>query len=108
MRGVRKESFDMRKAIVGVAAAALLTVGFAGAAGAQTVGPVINGDDAWVFNPPAGGGNGYLVTVEGAPSSFLIVGGEAGLAVDFGPGGLDGAIVYTPGAGADAYAERVS
>lgn len=96
----------MRKAIVGVAAAALLTVGFAGVSGAQTVGPVINGDDAWVFNPPAQGGTGWLVTVEGAPSSFLIEGGDGVLAVDFGVGGLDGAIVYTPGAGPDAYAER--
>lgn len=97
----------MRKAIVGVAAAALLTVGFAGATSAE-VGPVIIGDDAWVFNPPAQGGTSWLVDVEGAPSSFLIQGADGELAVDFGPGGLDGAIVYTPGAGPDAYAERVS
>lgn len=96
----------MRKAIVGVAAAAFLTIGLAGVSGAQTVGPVINGDDAWVFNPPAQGGTGWLVTVGGAPSSFLIQGADGDLDVDFGPGGLDGAIVYTPGAGPDAYAPR--
>lgn len=96
----------MRKAIVGVAAAALLTVGFAGATSAEIVGPVINGDDAWVFNPPAQGGEAWLVTVGDAPSSFLIEGADGMLAVDFGPGGLDGAIVYTPGAGPEAHAAR--
>ena len=96
----------MRKAIVGVAAAALLTVGFAGATSAEIVGPVINGDDAWVFNPPVVGGEGWLVTVDGAPSSVLIEGGDGVLAVDFGVGGLDGAIVYTPGLGPEAHAAR--
>lgn len=101
----------MRKVIFGAAAAALLTVGAAGLTSAQdlTVGPigapVINNDDAWVFNPPAGGGVGFLVTVDGLPSSFLIDQGGA-LSVDFGPGGLDGAIVYTPGFGPEAYAPR--
>ncbi len=90
----------MRKLFAGAAAAALLTVGVAGVTNAQdlTVGPIgtpaIFGEDAFVFNPPAGGGVGFLVTVDGAPSSFLVDNG--GLTVDFGVGGLTGASIYTP------------
>ena len=92
----------MRKLFAGAAAAALLTVGMAGMASAQdlVVGPIgaaeVIGEDAFVFNPPAGGGTGFLVTVEGLPSSFLIDQGGA-LSVDFGVGGLTGATIYTPG-----------
>lgn len=100
----------MRKLFAGAAAAALLTVGIAGMASAQDleVGPIgtatIIGDDAFVFNPPAGGGVGFLVSVDGLPSSFLIDNG--GLSVDFGVGGLSGATVYTPGFGPEALAPR--
>ena len=54
------------------------------------------GGNAFVFNPPANGGTGFLVSVEGAPSSFLIA-ADSGLSVDFGVGGLTGASLVTPG-----------
>lgn len=99
----------MRKLFAGAAAAALVTAGLAGVTAAQTVGPigvpVVINNDAWVFNPPVGGGVGFLVSVEGVPSSFLIDRNGV-LEVDFGPGGLEGAIVYTPGFGPEAFAPR--
>jgi len=101
----------MRKLFAGAAAAALMTVSMASMASAQdlTVGPigvpVIIGEDAFVFNPPAGGGVGFLVTVEGAPSSFLID-QDGELSVDFGVGNITGATVFTPGFGPEANAPR--
>jgi hypothetical protein len=98
----------MHKLFAGAAAAALLTVGAAGMASAQdlVVGPGsalfptgtadVIGGNAFVFNPPANGGTGFLVSVEGAPSSFLIA-ADSGLSVDFGVGGLTGASLVTPG-----------
>ncbi len=99
----------MRTLFAGAAAAALLTVGVAGMASAQDIAvgegtdfptgrpAVIDATgDAFVFNPPAGGGTGFLVSVEGVPSSFLIDQGGA-LSVDFGVGGLGGATIFTPG-----------
>lgn len=84
----------MHKVFGGFAAAALLTVGIAGVAGAESV---INNGNAWVINPPAGGT--YMTSiVDGRPSAFLVdVGGQ--ISVDFGPGDLDGAIVYNVGDG---------
>lgn len=82
------------KMLVGVAAAALLTLGLGSAVGAAT--SMTENGNAWVINDPAAGGTAFLVNVDGAPSSFLIdTAGE--LSVDFGPGGMRGAAVVTPG-----------
>jgi len=74
--------------------------GFAGIAGAEAV---INNDNAWVINPPAGG-TYYTSMVDGRPSAFLVDQGGH-LSVDFGPGSVDGAIVYNIG-GENVYAPR--
>jgi hypothetical protein len=83
----------MNKVFCGFAAAALLTVGVAGGVGAEAI-IVDDGDgkDAWVVSPPAGG-TYWTVTVDGAPSSFLVDQG-GNLIVDFGASGLDGAVVF--------------
>ncbi len=84
----------MNKVFSGFAAAALLTIGVAGAVGAEAV-IVDHGDakDAWVVNPPAGG-QYWTVNVDGRPSSFLV--DQAGhLVVDFGASDTHGALIFT-------------
>ncbi len=85
----------MNKVFSGFAAAALLTIGVAGAVGAEAV-IIDDADgykDAWVVNPP--GGTYWTVHVDGSPTAFLV--DEAGhLIVDFaGAQNTDGALVFT-------------
>jgi hypothetical protein len=93
--------------VVAFATVAMLSVGFAGVAGAQSPGATIDGDDAIVWNPVPG--YSYeVVHADGARSSLLGISTGAGtypVVVSFLPD-FDGAAIINPGPAQDVIAER--
>ena len=95
----------VRRGLVGVAAASLVTIGAAGAAGAQAV---THDDDALVVNGVAGYDVG-MVSTDGVPSSLLLQNNGRGaydVVVIFLPD-FDGAAIVDPLLG-ETIAERVA
>jgi hypothetical protein len=96
----------VRRGLIAFAAVATLSAGFAGVAGAQSPGAVVDGDDAIVY-VPVPGYSYEVVHADGVRSSLLALSTGAGdhpVAVQFLPD-FDGAAVIDP-AGDDVIAER--
>ena len=96
----------VRRGLIAFATVATLSAGFAGAAGAQSPGAVIDGDDAIVW-VPVPGYSYEIVHADGARASLLAVGVAGSLhpvAVQFLPD-FDGAAVIDP-VGENVIAER--
>lgn len=84
----------MRKALVGVAAAALLTVGFSGIAGAEAF-TTPAGDAIQLLPPPGSLVN--TVYVDDDFNSLIFDDGAGNISIEFAPGDINGAAVITPG-----------
>jgi hypothetical protein len=97
----------VRRGLIAFAAVATVSGAFAGVAGAQSPGAVVDGDDAIVWVPIPG----YtydIVHTDGARTAALGIstgGGTYPVVVSFLPD-FDGAGVITPGPGADVIAPR--
>ena len=93
----------MRKGILGVAAAALLTIGVAGTVSADTV-PLIDNGNAWVINTPDGATYGWIPTGYG---DVMLVDNAGALSLNLGWMDMAGAGVLVPaGDGADVIAAQ--
>jgi hypothetical protein len=97
----------IRRGLTAFATVAMLSVGFAGVAGAQSPGAVIDGDDAIVWNPVPG--YSYeVVHADGVRSSLIGLstgGGVHDVVVNFLPD-FDGAAIMNPGPAEDVIAQR--
>jgi len=85
----------MRKGMIGVAAAALLTISFAGAASANDTFTI--GDSAWVVDTDFAGDYHFINDSHDGEMLGALLDVNGVLTLDFAPADIDGAVVWYPG-----------